>query len=68
MLRSFLIIEVWAAKQTMTGTAWVSGTACDGGGGRKNGDDKKGTVDRQRQMSLFGISTKLQRERLAWSH
>lgn len=34
----------------------------------KSGDDKKGTVDRQRQMSLFGISTKLQREGLAWSH
>lgn len=54
----------------MTGTARVSGTAWGWRRGeRKDRDDKKkGTVDRQRQMSLFGISTKLQRERLAPSH
>lgn len=47
----YLISEVRAAKQTMTGTARVSVTAWDGRGGRKkrkkSGDDKKGTVDRQ---------------------
>lgn len=63
----YLIIEVRAAKQTLTSSATVSVTAWDGGG-EKTKMIKKGTVDRQRQMSLFGISTKLQRERVAWSH
>lgn len=68
VMLSHLISAGTVEKQTATGTAWVSGTAWDGMEGGAEGYDKKGTADRHRQMSLFGISTMLQRERLAWSY
>lgn len=68
MLCSHLISAGTVEKQTATGTAWVSVTAWDGMEEGAGGYDKKGTADRQRQMSLFGISTMLQRERLARSY